>query len=200
MSLAAERDRLKDIKNEMTRRRDLDGSDKNFRQLQNHLHQPNITQKEHAFEVSNSPFTKKIDGGSNISASHNHIEKIDLNESPQSKKAPLSSTLHAENLFFSPNNWATALRQNASSTPSIPSAHGIAHQSEHLSLKTPVAACNAGKESSDSGAVDVLNMSVEAPSSQSCSSRGFSVPPPMRSISGRESSYAASKKSFEIRR
>lgn len=31
VSLAAERDRLKDIKNEMARRRDYDGSEKNFK-------------------------------------------------------------------------------------------------------------------------------------------------------------------------
>lgn len=56
-------------------------------------------------------------------------------------------------------------------------------------MKQPVFGCNhPGKESTDSGAAE-LNMSVEAGSTQSCSSRGFSVPPPMRNISTRDGSW-----------
>lgn len=47
---------------------------------------------------------------------------------------------------------------------------------------------NQGKDSTDSGAAE-LNMSVEAASTQSCSSRGFSVPPAMRNIGARDGEF-----------
>lgn len=178
---------MKDIKNEMSRRRDFDGSEKNFKQLQNHLASPNISQKDHSFDLNCGPQPKRNDGSIN-STSQNPLDKGDLNESAHIRKDQMSSSQHSDNIFFSPNNWTTPTRQNASSTPSIRSVHGACNQSD-ISTKAPLSASNLGKDSADSGAADVLNMSVEAASSQSCSSRGFSVPPPMRSISGRESQY-----------
>lgn len=53
-------------------------------------------------------------------------------------------------------------------------------------MKQPV--FKQGKDSTDSGAAE-LNMSVEAASTQSCSSRGFSVPPPMRNIGTRDGKF-----------
>lgn len=175
VSLAAERDRLKDIKNEMVRRRDYDGSEKNLKQQQDHSTQPNIAQKDQSFDFNYGQKKKEC---------QNLADKIEISDSPRMKKE--GSAQPSDNLFFSPSNWSN--RQNASSTPSLRSSHGGCHQSDGIPVKPSFSTCNQGKDSTDSGAVDVLNMSAEAASLQSCSSRGFSVPPPMRSISGRDMS------------
>lgn len=184
VTLAAERDRLKDIKSEMVRRREFDGSEKNLlKQQQQHTNQQSHVQ---------SPLQLPSASGSTVQKEHildsNFMQKkIDadkLNESQRTKDS-------VDSQLYSPtNNWSN--RQNvASSTPSLRSSHGgggdgANAQAEHSISKVNLANYNQGKESADSGAADVLNMSIEAASLQSCSSRGYSVPPPMRSIAGRE--------------
>lgn len=182
VTLAAERDRLKDIKNEMARRRDFDGSDKNLKQQQQQTQQ--IHPQPLQLPSSSSVVVQKeqiLD--SNFLQKKNDPEKSILNETPRSNKEPIQSS--ADGQLFSPNNWSN--RQNASSTPSLRSSHGGGcQQSENPLNKVSLVNCNQGKDSADSGAADMLNMSIEAASLQSCSSRGYSVPPPMRNISGRE--------------
>lgn len=183
MTLAAERDRLKDIKNEMVRRREFDGSEKNM------LKQQHTNQQSHV----QSPLQLPSASGGTMQKEHildsNFMQKkIDadkLNESQRTKES-------VDSQLYSPtNNWSN--RQNvASSTPSLRSSHGgggANAQAEHPISKVNLSNYNQGKESTDSGAVDVLNMSIEAASLQSCSSRGYSVPPPMRSIAGREGNF-----------
>ncbi|XP_055319156.1 uncharacterized protein LOC129576957 isoform X5 [Sitodiplosis mosellana] len=185
VTLAAERDRLKDIKNEMARRREFDGSsEKNLKQQQtHHIHPQPSTSTVQKEQILDSNFLQK----------KNDVEKGIPHELQRVNKEPLQS---ADGLLYSPNNWSN--RQNASSTPSLRSSHGGCNQSEK-----PIPN-NCNKDSTDAGAVDMLNMSIEAGSLQSCSSRGYSVPPPMRNISGREVVYpsAASwrKSSQEIPR
>lgn len=171
VTLAAERDRLKDIKNEMARRREFDGSsEKNLKQTHQIHPQPSTSavQKE---QILDSNFLQK----------KNDVEKPIPHESPRVNKEPLQS---ADGLLYSPNNWSN--RQNASSTPSLRSGHGGGCNQPDKAIPNN---CNQGKDSNDSGAVDMLNMSIEAGSMQSCSSRGYSVPPPMRNISAREGNY-----------
>lgn len=181
VTLAAERDRLKDIKNEMARRREFDGSEKNLKpQQQTHqihpqpLQMPQPSTSVQKEQIIDSNFIqKKID-----------IEKPVPTESPRViNKEPLQSS---DGLLYSPNNWSN--RQNASSTPSLRSSHGC-NQSDSQSNKPNQISASQCKDSTDSGAVDMLNMSIEAGSLQSCSSRGYSVPPPMRNISGREGNF-----------
>ncbi|XP_031627624.1 putative uncharacterized protein DDB_G0277255 isoform X2 [Contarinia nasturtii] len=176
VTLAAERDRLKDIKNEMARRREFDGSEKNLKQQQTHQINP---------QPSTSAGQKEQILDSNFLQKKNDVEKSIPNEIQRINKEPLQS---ADGLLYSPNNWSN--RQNAS-TPSL--------RSDNLSHKPNPNICNnQGKDSADSGAVDMLNMSIEAGSLQSCSSRGYSVPPPMRTISARDASWR--KSSQEIPR
>lgn len=179
MTLAAERDRLKDIKNEMARRREFDGSEKNLKQQQTHQIHPQPLQLQ---QPSTSAVQKEQILDSNFLQKKNDVEKS--HESPRINKEPIQS---ADGLLYSPNNWSN--RQNASSTPSLRSSHGGGNQLENNANKPNLVNCNQGKDSTDSGAVDLLNMSIEAGSLQSCSSRGYSVPPPMRNISGREGNF-----------
>lgn len=173
--MAAERDRLKDIKNEMARRREFDGSsEKNLKQQQQQQLQQ--THQIHP-QPSTSAVQKEQILDSHFLQKKNDVEKQISHESPRVNKEPLQS---ADGLLYSPNNWSN--RQNASSTPSLRSSHGGCNQSD----KPIPNNSNQCKDSTDSGAVDMLNMSIEAGSMQSCSSRGYSVPPPMRQISGRE--------------
>lgn len=180
VTLAAERDRLKDIKNEMARRREFDGSEKNVKQQQNQQQQQAHPIHPQPLQPSTSvPKEQILD--SNFIQKKIEIEKqLPISESPRVNKEPLQPN----DGLYSPNNWSN--RQNASSTPSLRSSHGGCNQSESQSNKPIPLSCNQGKDSTDSGAVDMLNMSIEAASLQSCSSRGYSVPPPMRNISGRE--------------
>lgn len=188
VSLAAERDRLKDIKNEMSRRREFDGSEKNCKQRQQQLTLPNVTQKEQAFETNDSAHTRKNDDA-NIAASYSHLgDKRVLNESPHNRKEMLSSSqAEPSHILYTPNNWSAATHHIGSSTSSIRSDNVACNPTEEVSSKTRLIVGNQDKGTADSGAADVLNVSIGAASSQSCSSRGFSVPPPMRNISGRES-------------
>lgn len=178
VTLAAERDRLKDIKNEMARRREFDGSEKNVKQQQQtHQIHPLPMQLQ---QPSTSVVQKEQILDTNFIQKKNEMEKPVALESPRvNKETPQNG------LLYSPNNWSN--RQNASSTPSLKSSHGACNQSDSQSNK-PILG-NPGKDSIDSGAVDMLNMSIEAGSLQSCSSRGFSVPPPMRNISGRDGNF-----------
>lgn len=182
MTLAAERDRLKDIKNEMARRRDFDGSEKNLKQQQTQPIHPQQQPLQLPQPSTSAQKEQILD--SNFMQKKNDIEKQLPIESPRVNKEPSQPN---ESLLYSPNNWSN--RQNASSTPSLRSSHGGCNQSDSQSNKPTPISCNQGKDSTDSGAVDMLNMSIEAGSLKSCSSRGYSVPPPMRNISGREGSH-----------
>lgn len=179
--MAAERDRLKDIKNEMSRRRDMDGSEKNLKQQQqtNQIHPQLIPTPQ----PSTSVVQKEQILDTNFMQKKNDVEKSVSNESQRLNKESIQPVDSAP--LYSPNNWSN--RQNASSTPSLRSSHGGCNQSENPLNKANLVNGNQGKDSTDSGAADMLNMSIEAASLQSCSSRGFSVPPPMRNI--RESKY-----------
>lgn len=186
MTLAAERERLKDIKNEMARRREYDSqnsSEKNLKQQQQtHQNHAQPLQLQQLQQPSTSGVQKEQILDSNFMQKNTDVEKSMPHESPRVNKETIQP---ADGLLYSPNNWAN--RQNASSTPSLRSSHGGGCiQSDNQSNKPNLVNCNQGKDSTDSGAVDMLNMSIEAGSLQSCSSRGFSVPPPMRNISGRE--------------
>lgn len=191
MSLAAERDRLKDIKTEMCRRREFDGSEKNCKQQQQHQAPlPAVAQKEQTFEVADGPHARRNDDPNVATAIHSQsIDKRDLDELPPHNRKETLSSAHTEpsHVFYPSNNWATATHHIGSSTPSVRSEHAACNTAEHMSLKSRLIAGNPDKGAADSSAADVLNVSVGAASSQSCSSRGFSVPPPMRNISGRES-------------
>lgn len=176
VSLAAERDRLKNIKNEMARRRD-DGSEKNFKQQQQQLTAASSIPKDQDLETE---YEAKKNEFQNI------VEKLDSNETGRPKK---ESSQPPEALFYAANNWPSSRQHNASSTSSLRSGNADGQQSDTLSTKPAPSNCNQGKDSADSGAADVLNMSVEAGSLQSGSSRGFSVPPPMRNIGGRDGNY-----------
>lgn len=192
MTLATERDRLKDIKNEMARRREFDTSEKNVvkqQQQQQHTNQhQNRAQSPLQLPMASGSIAQKehiLD--SNFM--HKKIDADKLNEAQRTNKEAIDSQLYSPT-----NNWTN--RQNvSSSTPSLRSGHGggggggAGTQSEHLINKANLANCNQGKESADSGAADMLNMSIEAASLQSCSSRGYSVPPPMQNISGREGNF-----------
>lgn len=160
----------------MARRRELDGSEKNLKQLQTHQIHPQPLQLP---QPSTSIVQKEQILDTNFMQKKNDVDKSIVNESPRTNKEPLPP---ADGLLYSPNNWSN--RQNVSSTPSLRSSHGGCNQSDSQSNKPNLV--NQGKDSTDSGAADVLNMSIEAASLQSCSSRGFSVPPPMRTISARD--------------
>lgn len=166
VSLAAERDRLKDIKNEMARRREYDSSEKNIKQQQQQQNDVHLKEQDIEVEYENKKkeYRAMVD---NLNSSENQREK-------KSGSEPIDS-------LFYPGNWNR--NKNPSTTSSL---RGEGRQSDTLSKKTTLSSCNPGKDSADSGAADVLNMSLEAGSLQSGSSRGFSVPPPMRNINARE--------------
>lgn len=169
--LAGERDRLKDIKNEMTRRRDYsDSSEKNVKQKQ-HSQPPQQQQQQQQSQQSQHMHNQ----------SHLYDEKFDANEARRFVKK--STVEPVDRLFYEPENWQQNL--NGSAASSLQSGrYGDGRPLVSLSNKPPSGA--QGKDSNDSGAPDVLNMSVEAASLHSGSSRGFSVPPPMRNIDNRE--------------
>lgn len=152
--LAGERDRLKDIKNEMTRRRDFENSEKNVVQKPT---QPQHVCDENKFDASDARRYNK-------------------------KAEPVS-----DRSFYDNENWQQNL--NGSIASSLQSGrYADGRQSDGLSSKPPnQGAAGQCKESTDSnGGRDALNMSIEAASLHSGSSRGFSVPPPMRNIGNRE--------------
>lgn len=194
VSLAAERDRLKNIKNEMSRRRDYDhGSEKNFKQQQ--------------LQLGASAAIAAVSASSPLKDSNDDLDYVDSNNTNDHiKKEPLAAD---PSLFFT-TNWpaAPSARQssiNASlpprhhhvdavSTPVKPSAAQIATR---LAANTtaPAELCNALRERNSStravDAADVVSLKSE-------SSRGFSVPPPMRNISTRDGPWR--KSSQEISR
>lgn len=174
VTLAAERDRLKDIKNEMARRRDFDGSEKNVKQQQTQQIHPQPMQIP---QPSTSVVQKEQILDTNFMQKKNDVEKPMSNDSQRMNKETVQPV---DAQLYSPNNWSNC--QNASSTPSLRSSHGGCTQSENPLNKVNLVNCTQGKDSTDSGAADMLNMSIEAASLQSCSSRGYSVPPPMRNI------------------
>lgn len=168
----------------MARRRDVDSqnsSEKNLKQQQTQQIHPQPLQLQ---QTSTSAVQKEQILDTNFLQKNNDVDKSISHESPRVNKESIQS---ADGLLYSPNNWSN--RQNASSTPSLRSSHGGCNQLDNQSNKPNLVNCNQGKDSTDSGAVDMLNMSIEAGSLQSCSSRGYSVPPPMRTISGREGNF-----------
>lgn len=182
ISLAAERDRLKDIKSEMVRRREYDSSEKNLKQQQQqHQHQHQQQQQEtnlKAHDLEAEPEIRKKEFRSMVNNFNSH-------ESARDKKS--GSAEPTDSLFFSPVNWTQ--NKSPSTTSSLKSAGKTDGQQPYsLSKKPAPSNCNQGKDSADSGAADVLNMSLEAGSLQSGSSRGFSVPLSLRNINAREGS------------
>lgn len=141
-SLAAERDRLKVIKNQMTNRREYEGAEKNVKQT--------------PFQSVALP---KDDN-------ENDLDSI---------------------ITISGRNWTTPVRSNSRLS-------SVQRELE----STPKPSLNHGKNSIDSGAGDILNVSVDAGSLQSESSRAFSVPPPMRTMISRTGPWR--KSSQEISR
>lgn len=144
-SLAAERDRLKVIKNQMSNRRDFDGAEKN---------------------AKHSPFP----------AAANAIPK-------EENENDLDSII-----TISGRNWATPVRSQSR----------LSSVQRELDSGSSKPTLGHGKSSIDSGAGDILNVSVDVGSLQSESSRAFSVPPPMRSMPSRNGPWR--KSSQEISR
>lgn len=144
-SLAAERDRLKVIKNQMSNRRDYDGAEKNA--------------KQSPFQAAANTLPKE--------ENENDLDSI---------------------ITISGRNWATPVRSQSRLS-------SVQRELDSSSSKPTLA---HGKSSIDSGAGDILNVSVDAGSLQSESSRAFSVPPPMRSMPSRNGPWR--KSSQEISR
>lgn len=144
-SLAAERDRLKVIKNHMPNRRDYDGNEKNV--------------KQPPFQQSANVLPKDDN--------ENDLDSI---------------------LTVSGRNWATPARSNSR----------LSSVQRELDSNSSKPTMTHGKSSIDSGAGDILNVSVDAGSLQSESSRAFSVPPPMRTMISRTGPWR--KSSQEISR
>lgn len=166
VSLAAERDRLKNIKNEMSRRRDYDhGSEKNFKQQQ--------------LQLGASAVTAAVPSSSPLKDSHDDFDYADNNNAnDHTKKEPLVAD---SSLFFATNWPATAARQT-SINASLPPRH------HHVDVASTAAKPTATQTVD---AADVLSLKSE-------SSRGFSVPPPMRNIGTRDGPWR--KSSQEISR
>lgn len=190
VSLAAERDRLKNIKNEMSRRRDYDqGPEKNFKQQ--HL------------QLGASAATVAASAASPLKDSNDDLDYADNNNTNgHNKKEPLAAD---PSLFFATNWPATATRQ-----ASLPPRHHHHADGPPTGIK-PTAAQNATRlpasetvpaelstalrdRNSATRAVDA----ADVVSLKSESSRGFSVPPPMRNISTRDGPWR--KSSQEISR
>lgn len=172
ISLAQERDRLKDIKNEIYRRNE--GNEKNIKQNRDLSAHPSNKEQEQDLMLKSEYEAKKKEF-------EKLVEKLDTSEECSNQ---LSNLDKSDDIYY-PDNWRRV--HNLSSTSSLRSGQG-GHQSEPSSSKPNQSSLNQGKDSTDSGAADVLGMSVEAGSLQSGSSRGFSVPPPMRNIGARDSS------------
>lgn len=197
VTLAAERDRLKGIKNEMSRRREFDSSEKNLLKQQQHQQQLQHTNQQNHVQL---PLQLPSSSGNIVQKEHildsNFMhKKIDTDKLSSNEMQRIKSI---DSRQYSPTNNLSNRQNVSSSTPSLrsschgggggsASAGGI--QSEQLMSKVNLMNCNQGKESTDSGAVDMLNISIDAGSMQSCSSRGYSVPPPMRNITGREGNF-----------
>lgn len=185
VTLAAERDRLKDIKNEIVRRNEEKDSNmkQNVAVLRGHkeLHQQHQLQLQHQqehedlmkaqYEAKKKEFDKLV-------------EKLDVASSAVAVEQANAEKKEMDVIYY-PETWRRG--QDASSASSVRSGLGGGRQSEPPTKPTGGISQNQGKDSADSGAADVLGMSVDANSLQSGSSRGFSVPPPMRNINARDS-------------
>lgn len=195
VTLATERDRLKDIKNEITRRNEgaaaaaasVATSEKNItkRDVRSVAHQKDLQQEQDIllkaeYEAKKKEFEKLV-------------EKLDANTAGGTSTLVTEPSLvcgdkqkDLSDVIFYPENWRRG-QQNVSSTSSLRSGHG-GRQSEPPTKPNQSSSQTQGKDSADSGAADVLGMSADANSLQSGSSRGFSVPPPMRTIGARDAS------------
>lgn len=174
VSLAVERDRLKDIKNEMYRRREAETiNNKNMKQKHDPSRAPEQDLLKSDYELKKKEF-------------ENLVVKLDTMDEMTGNAHETGKKDHGEHSGFYTGNWRPG--QNVSSASSLRSTHERERQSVPPSLKQNLPPSNVqqGKDSTDSGAADVLGMSVDAGSLQSGSSRGFSVPPPLRTISSRD--------------
>lgn len=186
VTLAAERDRLKDIKNEIVRRNEEKDSNmkQNVALLRGHkeLHQQHQLQLQHQHEQED---LMKAQYEAKKKEFDKLVEKLDVASSAVAVDQANAEKKEMDAIYY-PETWRRA--QDASSASSVRSGLGGGRPSEPPATKlTGGNSLNQGKDSADSGAADVLGMSVDANSLQSGSSRGFSVPPPMRNINARDS-------------
>lgn len=181
VSLAAERDRLKNIKNEMSRRRDFEhGPEKNFKQQQ--------------LQLGASAVTAAVSSASPLKESNDDLDYVDnSNANDHVKKEPLAAD---PSLFFATNWPPTATRQ-----ASLPPRH---HHVDAVAAATaikPASAQIVATRLSTNETAPIVERAVDtadALSLKSESSRGFSVPPPMRNINTRDGPWR--KSSQEISR
>lgn len=193
VTLAAERDRLKDIKNEITRRNEgataaptpsSGAIDKNITKRDVRSVINNDNQQDHSDILLKSEYEAKKKEFEKL------VEKLDAGTTATTEQLEKPN-----DVIFYPENWRRG-QQNVSSTSSLRSGHG-GRQSEPLTKPNLTSSQQTqGKDSADSGAADVLGMSADAGSLQSGSSRGFSVPPPMRTIGARDASMFIIKKKY----
>lgn len=185
VTLAAERDRLKDIKNEIARRNEEKDSNmkQNIAVLRGHkeLHQQHQLQLQHQHEQED---LMKAQYEAKKKEFDKLVEKLDVASSAVAVEQANAEKKEMDVIYY-PETWRRG--QDASSASSVRSGLGGGRQSEPPTKPTGGNSLNQGKDSADSGAADVLGMSVDANSLQSGSSRGFSVPPPMRNINARDS-------------
>lgn len=189
ISLAAERDRLKDIKNEMFRRREIE-ADKNSSTKR----EVNVCLATNNNDVSclTTAATNDQNDRDNLQSEcnakkmqfDNLVQKLDNDREKRRLKEAQKNDQQNIELMFSPDvAWRSAATQNNMSASSSVRSGQDPHSMPSSSNKPPHANSVAkGKDSTDSGAADVLGMSVDAGSLRSGSSRGFSVPPPMRNM------------------
>lgn len=186
ISLAAERDRLKDIKNEMFRRREVE-ADKNIKAKR----ETNASAVAGPAAVCSAKEQHDQDGLKSEYAAKKMefdklVEKLD-NDRENRRVRELSQTDTLKNeavsdVMVSPeNNWRQQ-PEHISASSSIRSGQERHSMPPSSTKQNPTNGAIKGKDSTDSGAADVLGMSVDAGSMRSGSSRGFSVPPPMRNI------------------
>lgn len=194
VSLAAERDRLKNIKNEMSRRRDYDhGSEKNFKQQQ--------------LQLGASAVTVAASAASPLKDSNDDLDYVDNNNTnDHNKKEPLAND---PSLFFA-TNWPATTTRQPSVNASLPPRHHHHADAAPTVIKPPSAQIATRLTASETAPAELCNTlrdrnsstravdAADVVSLKSESSRGFSVPPPMRNISTRDGPWR--KSSQEISR
>lgn len=187
ISLAAERDRLKDIKNEMFRRREVEADKNSKSKRETNVSSPVAgtaavcsAKEQHDQDVLKSAYAAKKMEFDKL------VEKLDNDrENRRARELSQTDTLKNEevsDVMLSPeSNWRQP-PENISAASSVRSGQGRHSMPSSSNKQNPTNGPIKGKDSTDSGAADVLGMSVDAGSMRSGSSRGFSVPPPMRNI------------------
>lgn len=223
VTLAAERDRLKDIKNEMRRNEELTVK-QNVPPQQvvavahatmepHHLQPQQIEQQrmKSEYEAKKKEFDKlveKLDAAANVGGSGLVAPPVmDVNMHQQSLPQRKKDEHNIVDVDYYPENWnrrEMSANADVSSSSSVHSGGGdggrLRQMSEHRGNSNKHGGSHhhhhhhqqhhhqPGKHSADSGAADVMGgISVDAGSMQSGSSRGFSVPPPMRNLGPRDS-------------